>query len=93
MSDNRLKNKKTSLPIGTKIVFMLNHKTYIKKTDGNPFSLWKSPGGGSILIDDDRILKKDHYKILTENEVIGGSVAKDTENSLKSREDQGTEPA
>lgn len=68
MSDNKQKNKKSGLPIGTKIVFMMNNKTYIKKTDGNPFSLWKSPGGGTILIDDDRIMKKDLYKILTENE-------------------------
>ncbi len=69
MSDNKQKIKKPPLPVGTKIVFMMNNKTYIKKTDGNPFSLWKSPGGGSILIDDERILKKDLYKILTENEV------------------------
>ena len=68
MSDGKSKNKNSPLPVGTKIVFMMNNKTYIKKTDGNPFSLWKSPGGGSILIDDDRILKKDLYKILTENE-------------------------
>jgi hypothetical protein len=69
MSDAKLKNQKTTLPVGTKIIFMMNNKTYIKKTDGNPFSLWKSPGGGTILIDDDRVLKKDLYKILTENEV------------------------
>ena len=69
MSEGKTKNKNSLLPIGTKIVFMMNNKTYVKKTDGNPFSLWKSPGGGSILIDDDRILKKDLYKILTENEV------------------------
>ena len=69
MSDSKTKSKNSLLPVGTKIVFMMNKKTYVKKTDGNPFSLWKSPGGGSILIDDERILKKDHYKILTENEV------------------------
>ena len=69
MSDSKTKSKNSLLPVGTKIVFMMNNKTYIKKTDGNPFSLWKSPGGGSILIDDERILKKDLYKILTENEV------------------------
>jgi hypothetical protein len=69
MSDSKIKTKNSLLPVGTKIVFMMNNKTYIKKTDGNPFSLWKSPGGGSILIDDERILKKDLYKILTENEV------------------------
>jgi hypothetical protein len=69
MSDARQKSSKPTLPVGTKIIFMMNNKTYIKKTDGNPFSLWKSPGGGTILIDDDRVLKKDLYKILTENEV------------------------
>ena len=68
MSDSKTKSKNSILPVGTKIVFMMNNKTYVKKTDGNPFSLWKSPGGGSILIDDERILKKDLYKILTENE-------------------------
>ena len=68
MSDSKTKSKNSLLPVGTKIVFMMNNKTYVKKTDGNPFSLWKSPGGGSILIDDERILKKDLYKILTENE-------------------------
>jgi hypothetical protein len=69
MSESKPKSPKLILPIGTKIIFMLNNKTYIKKTNGNPFSLWKSPGGGTILIDDDRVLKKDLYKILTENEV------------------------
>jgi len=69
MSDLKQKNQKSTLPVGTKIIFMMNNKTYIKKTDGNPFSLWKSPGGGTILIDDERVLKKDLYKILTENEV------------------------
>ena len=68
MSDLKQKNQKSTLPVGTKIIFMMNNKTYIKKTDGNPFSLWKSPGGGTILIDDERVLKKDLYKILTENE-------------------------
>ncbi len=69
MSDLKMKNPKPTLPVGTKIIFMMNNKTYIKKNNGNPFSLWKSPGGGTILIDDDRILRKDLYKILTENEV------------------------
>lgn len=69
MSDLKPKSPKPLLPVGTKIIFMMNNKTYIKKNNGNPFSLWKSPGGGTILIDDDRILKKDLYKILTENEV------------------------
>ncbi len=65
------------LPLGTKIVFMMNNKTYVKKTEGNPFSLWKSAGGGTILIDDERIMKKDLYKILTENEVNPNIVTQD----------------
>lgn len=69
MSDLKPKNTKPILPVGTKIIFMMNNKTYIKKTNGSPFSLWKSPGGGTILIDDERILRKELYKILTENEV------------------------
>jgi hypothetical protein len=69
MTDQSAKNHKPSLPVGTKIIFKMNNKTYIKKNNGNPFSLWKSPNGGTILIDDDRILKKDLYKIITENEV------------------------
>ena len=68
MADQTSKNHKPTLPVGTKIIFRMNNKTYIKKNNGNPFSLWKSPNGGTILIDDDRILKKDLYKIITENE-------------------------
>jgi hypothetical protein len=81
MSDLNQKNPKPLLPVGTKIVFMMNNKTYIKKTNGNPFSLWKSPGGGTILIDDERVLKKDLYKILTENEVspTGAGINSQTE--------------
>lgn len=66
MKDN---NKKSILPIGTKILFLLNNKTYVKKEHGEPFSKWTSAGGGTIIIDDERIINQKLYKIVTDNEV------------------------
>ncbi len=67
MKDNN-KNKPI-LPVGTKILFTINNKTYVKKEHGDPFSKWKSAGGGTIIIDDERIMKKELYKVITDNEV------------------------
>ena len=67
MKDSNKKNP--TLPLGTKILFTINNKTYVKKEHGEPFSKWKSPGGGTIIIDDERIMKKELYKVITDNEV------------------------
>jgi len=81
------KNKnKPILPVGTKILFTINNKTYIKKEHGEPFSKWKSVGGGTILIDDERIMKKDLYKVITDNEVN-----EETMKELKEKEEKENE--
>ncbi|MGK7397229.1 MAG: hypothetical protein ACNS62_21815 [Candidatus Cyclobacteriaceae bacterium M3_2C_046] len=52
------------VPIGAKVLWHLNKKEYTKVSDEKPFSKWTSLNGGTLLIDDDRVLRKDIFTLL-----------------------------
>ena len=65
---NKKKEKNTSmqkneLPIGTKVLWLLNKKEYTKVNQEKPFSRWESLNGGVLWIDDVRIQRKDVFEV------------------------------
>lgn len=56
------------LPIGTKVLWLLNKKEYTKINTEKPFSRWESLNGGVLMIDDDRVLRKDVFEVLNKKE-------------------------
>lgn len=53
------------LPIGTKVLWLINKKEYTKVDAERPFSKWTSLNGGTLLIDDDRVLRKDVFEVIS----------------------------
>ncbi len=72
LSDKK-KNEKSKavdvkLTVGTKVLWLLNKKEYTKTNTEKPFSRWESLNGGVLMIDDNRVLRKDAFKVLDDNE-------------------------
>ena len=51
------------LPVGTKVLWLLNKKEYTKVNQEKPFSRWESISGGVLWIDDVRIQRKDVFEV------------------------------
>lgn len=60
------KKEERILPVGSKALWHLNKKEYTKVNDDKPFGKWVSLNGGVLLIDDERILRKDVFTVLGE---------------------------
>lgn len=60
-NSNKVEDK---LAVGTKVLWLLNKKEYTKMNTEKPFSRWESLNGGVLMIDDDRVLRKDAFKVL-----------------------------
>ena len=56
--------KDVKLPVGTRILWLLNKKEYTKVNTEMPFSKWESLNGGILMIDDNRVLRKDVFTVL-----------------------------
>jgi len=68
---NRNEKSKTvdvKLPVGTKVLWLLNKKEYTKTNTEKPFSKWESLNGGVLMIDDNRVLRKDAFQVLEESD-------------------------
>lgn len=64
--DLSAKKTKSLVPVGSKVLWLLNKKEYTKENDEKPFSKWTSLTGGTLLIDDERVLRKEVFKLLSE---------------------------
>jgi hypothetical protein len=64
----RMESKKVDrfIPVGSKALWHLNKKEYTKVNDEKPFAKWVSLNGGVLLIDDERVLRKDVFTVLSE---------------------------
>jgi len=62
------KSIEDKLPVGTKVLWLLNKKEYTKMNTEKPFSRWESLNGGVLMIDDDRVLRKDVFEVLDKKE-------------------------
>lgn len=63
-----IKKDEKVIPVGTRALWHLNKKEYTKVNDEKPFGKWVSLNGGVLLIDDERILRKDVFTVIHENQ-------------------------
>lgn len=63
-----VKKEEKFIPVGTKALWHLNKKEYTKVNDEKPFAKWVSLNGGVLLIDDERILRKDVFTVINEQQ-------------------------
>jgi hypothetical protein len=61
-----IKKDEKFIPVGAKALWHLNKKEYTKVNDEKPFGKWVSLNGGVLLIDDERVLRKDVFTVLSE---------------------------
>ncbi len=61
-----LKKEERLIPVGAKALWHLNKKEYTKVNDEKPFAKWVSLNGGVLLIDDERVLRKGVFTVISE---------------------------
>lgn len=65
-----VKREERIIPVGTKALWHLNKKEYTKVNDEKPFGKWVSLNGGVLLIDDERVLRKDVFTVIHETQKV-----------------------